>query len=199
MVEKKFISAQELLEDSFKLGIKILESGFIPNFIVGIWRGGTPVGIAVQELLDYFGIETDHIAIRTSSYDAINQRSEKIRVHGLDYIIDNIDSEDSLVIVDDVYDTGLSVEAVLKALQIKARKNTPANIRIATVYFKRENNKTNLDPDYFIHETDKWLVFPHELNGLSMEEIFANKPVSKKIIEGVQNYENHKRIFNKNT
>lgn len=190
MVEKKFINAQELLEDSFKLGIQILESGFNPNFIVGIWRGGTPVGIAVQELLDYFGIQTDHIAIRTSSYEAINQRSKQIRVHGLDYIADNINSEDGLLIVDDVYDTGLSVEAVLDTLQKKARKNTANDIRIATVYFKEVNNKTDRVPDYFIHKTDKWLVFPHELKGLNRDEIFANKPAAKKIIEGVHNHEN---------
>ncbi|MCK5056099.1 MAG: hypoxanthine phosphoribosyltransferase [Candidatus Aminicenantes bacterium] len=186
MVEKKFISAQALLEDSFKLAINILESGFKPNFIVGIWRGGTPVGIAVQELLDYFGIKTDHIAIRTSSYEAINRRSKQIRVHGLDYIIDNINSEDGLLIVDDVYDTGLSVKAVLDTLKQKARKNTPFDIRIAAVFFKRDNNRTKRDPDYFIHETDKWLVFPHELKGLSKEEIFAKKPAAKKIIEGVK-------------
>ena len=190
MVEKKFIDAQELLEDSFKLAIQIIESGFKPDFIVGIWRGGTPVGIAVQEVLDYFGITTDHIAIRTSSYTAINQRSKQIRVHGLDYIVDNIDYEDGLLIVDDVYDTGLSVEAVLDTLLKKARKNTAQDIRIATVYFKKENNKTDRVPDYFIHETDKWLVFPHELNGLNREEIFANKPAAKIIIEGVHNHEN---------
>lgn len=195
MVEKIFISAQELLEDSFRLGIKILESGFKPNFIVGIWRGGTPVGIAVQELLDYFGIKTDHISIRTSSYEGIDQRTKKIRVHGLDYIIENINFEDALLIVDDVFDTGLSVKAVLDTIERKSRKNTPHDARIAAVYFKRNNNKTRRVPDYFIHETDKWLVFPHELKGLTREEIFLNKPVAKKIIEGVQNHENYSRVY----
>lgn len=184
MVEKKFITAQELLEDSFKLGIKILESNFKPNFIVGIWRGGTPVGITVQELLDYFGVKTDHISIRTSSYEDIDRRSKEIKVHGLDYIVENIDAEDGLLIVDDVYDTGLSVKAVLDTLERRARRNTPHEIRIATVFFKPGNNKTNRRPDFFIHETDKWLIFPHELKGLSMEEISLNKPIAKKLIEG---------------
>ena len=59
MGKKKYITAQQLLEDSFQLGLQILESGFRPSFIVGVWRGGAPVGIAVQEFLDYFGLETD--------------------------------------------------------------------------------------------------------------------------------------------
>ena len=66
--DKVFINAEELLRDSFLLALRILESGFRPDYIVGIWRGGTPVGIAVQEYLDYAGVETDHIAIRTSYY-----------------------------------------------------------------------------------------------------------------------------------
>ena len=60
---KQFISASELLEDSFKLASKILASGFKPTFIVGIWRGGAPIGIAVQELFEFCGISTNHIAI----------------------------------------------------------------------------------------------------------------------------------------
>lgn len=194
MVEKKYIGAEELLEDSFRLALKIYQSGFRPNFIVGIWRGGTPVGIAVQEMLDYFGVETDHIAIRTSAYVGINQRQKEIRVHGLDYIVDSINSEDALLIVDDVYDSGLSVKAVVDALKEKTRKNTPDDIRIATVYYKPANNETGRPPEYYLHETDKWLIFPHELTGLTREEIFKNKPMVKKIIEGVARDENNQGV-----
>ena len=52
MDKKIYLTAQDLLIDSFELGIRIFKSGFRPSFIVGIWRGGTPVGIAVQEILD---------------------------------------------------------------------------------------------------------------------------------------------------
>jgi len=186
MIEKFFINAQQLLEDSVRLGIQIINSGFKPNFIIAIWRGGTPVGIAVQELLDYFGIKTDHIAIRTSAYDGIAQRSKKIRVHGLDYIATNINFEDSLLIVDDVYDTGLSIKAVIDTLKEKARRNTPNDIRVATTYYKSANNQTDRIPDYYIHKTDKWLVFPHELTGLSEEEICNNRPEIKKLLKGVK-------------
>ena len=49
-MEKYFIGADQLLEDSFNLAWNIYESGYKPNYIVGVWRGGAPVGIAVQEL-----------------------------------------------------------------------------------------------------------------------------------------------------
>ena len=181
-IEKQYISAEQLLDDSFRLGVQILDSGFRPHFIVGIWRGGAPVGITVQELLDYSGIHTDHISIRTSFYKDIEQRDSQIRVHGLQYVIDNVDADEGLLIVDDVYDTGLSIEAVIENLQMRARRNMPREIRIATAYFKPKNNRTDRVPDYFIHETDEWLVFPHELNGLSREEILKRKPGIASII-----------------
>jgi uncharacterized protein len=176
MAEKRFITAQELLEDSFRLGRLVLESGFKPDFIVGVWRGGTPVGIAVQELLEHNGVSSDHIAIRTSSYEGIEQRGKRIRIHGLGYIVQNANAEHCLLIVDDVYDTGLSIQAIIDSLQARSRRNTPHDIRVATVFFKPGNNRTKRRPDYFVHETDTWLVFPHELNGLDPDEIARHKP-----------------------
>lgn len=186
MSEKHFISAQQLLDDSFALGLKVLDGGFRPNFIVGVWRGGTPVGIAVQEVLDYFGSPSDHIAIRTSSYEGVEQRARQIRVHGLNYIVKNVNAEDSVLIVDDVWDTGLSIEAVIEHLREESRRNMPHDIRVATAYFKPTKNKTRSQPDYFVHETDRWLVFPHELHGLSRDELVAHKPGIGAILERVR-------------
>ena len=42
--------------------------------------GGVPMGIAIQELLAWYGIATDHIAIRTSAYQGIDGRSHQIRI-----------------------------------------------------------------------------------------------------------------------
>jgi hypoxanthine phosphoribosyltransferase len=183
MSEKLYISAQQLLEDSFELGIRIFDSGFRPDFIVGVWRGGTPVGIAVQEVLDHFGVDTDHISIRTSSYRGIGERSNKIRVHGLGYIVRTVNAHHSLLIVDDVWDTGLSVNAVITHLRAESRKNTPHDIRVATAYYKPESNQTDISPDYYVHETQSWLVFPHELHGLSAKEIAEGKQLSGSLAE----------------
>ncbi len=182
MSDKQFLTAQDLLEDSLELGAQILKSDFRPNFIVGVWRGGTPVGIAVQELLEQYGVQTDHIAIRTSSYKGMERREGSVRVHGLDYIVDNINAEDSLLIIDDVFDTGLSVQAIIDHLKIKARRNTPNQIRVATAYFKPSKNRTTIKPDYFVHETDDWLVFPHEMSGLTDDEIRQGKPYLYKVM-----------------
>jgi len=178
MADKIFIKAQDLLDDSFRLARKIYEDGFRPDYIVGIWRGGTPVGIAIQEALDHLGVKTDHISIRTSSYNGIEDQRDEVRVHGLNYIVDNANAEDSLLIIDDVFDTGRSIQAVIDKIFHDSRRNTPETIRIATVYYKPSKRKADCLPDYFIHETEEWLVFPHELQGLSEEEILEHKPVA---------------------
>ena len=87
-----------------------------------------------------------------------------------------MNEEDSLLIVDDVFDTGLSVKAILDKLKERARKNLPHDVRVATAYFKPDRNKTDFQPDYYAHKTDDWLVFPHEMEGLSKSEIDKNKP-----------------------
>lgn len=175
-MEKTWLTADRLLEDSFRLGNAIIDSGFNPTHIVGIWRGGAPVGIAVQELLQYHGIATDHIAIRTKSYSGIDHQDAEVHVYSLGYLIDTLSPDDRLVIVDDVFDSGRSIEATLRELAARCRFNTPREIRIATVYWKPKRNKTTLRPDFYVHETDEWLVFPHEICGLSDEEIRAHKP-----------------------
>ena len=182
-MEKLYITSRELLEDSFRLAAAIYASGFRPHFIVGIWRGGSPVGIAVQEYFEFRGVETDHIAIRTSSYTDIGQQSKKIRVHGLHYIIENVNAGDSLLIVDDVFDSGRSIRAVLDELAEKTRRNMPEDLKIACPWYKPGNNRTGIVPDYFIHETDRWLVFPHELAGLTIEEIRQGKQDLKEICD----------------
>ncbi|WP_417519917.1 phosphoribosyltransferase [Minwuia sp.] len=173
-MEKIYLTANDLLRDSFELGLQVYESGFRPSFIVGIWRGGAPIGIAVQEVLEYYGVKNDHISIRTSSYRRPGEQSD-VRVYGLNYIIDTIDADDELLIVDDTFDSGRSVDAVITEIQRKCRRNTPSEIRVATVFYKPTLNRTNRIPDYYVNQTDRWIVFPHEIDGLSPEEIARHK------------------------
>jgi uncharacterized protein len=182
-VEKLFISADSLLRDSMELGLRVVRSGFRPTFLVGIWRGGAPIGIAVQEILEYNGIECDHVSIRTSSYTAIGQQSRSVQVHAIDYLVSALNADDQLLLIDGVFDSGRSLEAVIAELRRRCRRNLPEQIRIATVYYKPARNDSSLTPDYFVRATDQWLVFPHEVQGLSRAEILANKPVDEGFFE----------------
>lgn len=190
-VKKRYIQEQELLEDSYRLAVQVYASGYRPDFIVGIWRGGSTVGIYVQECLQYLGVETDHIAIRTS-YRGMNDylqnldNGREIQVHGLQYLYENMNADDALLIVDDVYGTGRNVAAVIDRLQDKTRRNMPEDVRIAVPYYRPQAKQTNRAPDYFLHEYGEWLVLPYELTGLSDDEIAANKPWIKPLLEQLE-------------
>ena len=184
-MDKLFIQSEELLKDSFNLAWQVYESGYRPDYIIGVWRGGAPIGIAVQEFLDVLGVPSDHIAIRTSHYKGIDERDSQVQVYGLNYVIKQVESEDSLLIVDDVHDTGISIQKIILDLQTACKKNTP-EIKVATPYFKPMKNKTDRKPDFYLHETEKWLVFPHELEGLSMDEIIEFKPELSDLVKKIK-------------
>lgn len=183
-MKKTYLDAQTLLNDGFQLGLDVLNSGFKPDLIVGIWRGGTPVAIAAQEIMAYHGALADHCAIRTASYQGIGVRDKSVQVHGLEYVIDKCVNGYALLLVDDVFDTGLSLKAVIESIYRQLPESITLTIRIAAPWFKPANNQTSMIPDYYLHETDQWLVFPHELVGLSREEIIENKPGLGKLLAG---------------
>lgn len=180
--QKKFVTETELLHDAYRLGVQIADSGFRPTFIVGLWRGGSVAGIAVQECLQYLNIPTDHIAIRTSyrglaSYQQMVDNPEtEIRIHGTQYLLDTLSHDDTLLIVDDVYSSGLTTSAVIRRLASRLKNNMPADVRIAVPWYKPLHNRTTTTPDFYINTTDDWLVMPYELSGLTFAEIEQNKP-----------------------
>ena len=179
-MNKRFIEEQQLLEDSYRLARQIYQSGFRPDFIVGVWRGGSTVGIYVQECLQYLGVETDHIAVRTSyrgrmDYFRQLEQGSEMRAHGLQYLFENLNADDALLIVDDVYSTGRNVHAIVDRLRRKNKRNMANDLRIAAPYYRAVANSDNPPPDYFLQQTDDWLVLPYELTGISRDEMAAHK------------------------
>lgn len=179
-MKKLFLKEQAVIEDAFRIGVKIFESDFRPTFIVGLWRGGSAVGIYVQECLQTLGVETNHIAIRTSyrgqqAYQYMIEKPEEIRVHGLQYLSETLNADDRLLIVDDVFSTGYNIEAVISRLKKTLKRNTPEEIRVAALWQRSGYQKSAIGPDYVLHSTEEWLVFPYEINGLTIEEIEQNK------------------------
>lgn len=174
--KKVFISPDTLRTASYELASKVVTSGFRPDFMVALWRGGAPVGCYVHEFLKWHKIETDHIAIRTSKYTGIDQAvpAGEVIVHNLGYLIDNCFKGANILLVDDVWDSGHTIEAFYDKLKKSIPAEMDIDVHVATVYYKSERNKSRFPngPDYYVHEaSNDWLVFPHELEGLTKEEI----------------------------
>jgi hypoxanthine phosphoribosyltransferase len=52
-VAKCYITPDQLRRDSYALGAQVVRSGFKPQFMVALWRGGAPIGCFVHELLKW--------------------------------------------------------------------------------------------------------------------------------------------------
>lgn len=169
MKGRLFIGADELRIESFRLASKI---PFCPDFVVALWRGGATVGCYVHEMLmrRYPGKVIDPISIRTSRYTGIDKAKDTVQVDGIDYVFRNMHLGARVLVVDDVWDAGTTMSAV-KDILCKLNVTT----HVAVLYFKPTRNKFPLDkPDFYLHETDQWLQFPHELEGLSDEDIIKH-------------------------
>jgi hypoxanthine phosphoribosyltransferase len=181
-VDKRYISPGDLLRDAYELGWRVFDSGYRPDYLIGIWRGGTPIAIAIHELLHILGVNPDHLAIRTVSYTAIGRREQQVRVDGLEYLAARLQAGDRLLLVDDVHDTGLTLQQVIEELGRACGSGTP-DIRVATPWYKPGNNRTGRVPDYYLHRCDEWLVFPHELSGLTPAELEKHKPELAQLLD----------------
>ncbi len=180
MTDKLYVDLHTFRKDSYELAAKILNDEFKPDFIIALWRGGSFPGMCMHELFKWSGINTDHIAVRTSKYTGIDQVLTEngkliVNVHSLGYITDRLKTNSKVLIVDDIFDTGHTIESVFTTLKNRLCDNMPTDIRVATIYYKPSRNKTNRVPEYTQHVTTEWVVFPHEVEAMSIDEIETSK------------------------
>ena len=103
--------------------------------------------------------------VKAESYTGIGKRIEP-RIEGLELILEQIGSNQAVLVVDDIFDTGCTLLRVCE--QLRARTQI---VKTAILYYKPACNRTSCEPDFYLWTTDRWIVFPHELAGLTMDEI----------------------------
>lgn len=177
---KTYCSADAFLRDSWRLAASVRASGWKPDLLLALWRGGAFVGMSVHEYFKATGWEVRHLPLKCASYTAIGANDGEVVFTLGDEIFGMIRPGEKVLVVDDVFDTGKTAKAV------KARLDgVGAEMRLATVYWKPEKNTTELRPDYFTKDVgNDWIVFPHEIEGLSPEEIAQKDPVLADLMRG---------------
>ncbi len=163
---KTYITPDDLLTYSYQLGGLVWTSGYRPNILIGVARGGMSVAIAVHEMLRHCGLETEYNSIRTRLYTDQRPLDSVVMVDGLEGLVR---ATDRVLIVDDVCDTGKTIHSILATI--------PAiqDVRVATVFYKPDNAISKYEPEYYLFEGNNWIVFPHEVVGLTKEEIVKYK------------------------
>jgi len=89
--------------------------------------------------------------------------------------VDRLIPTSKVLLVDDVFDSGRSIEAIIDDMKKRCGDKMPTDVRVATIYYKPSRNETGRAPEYFVSESTEWIVFPHELEALTLDEIAHSK------------------------
>ena len=171
--DKHYLSADEYLRDTWRLAAEVKRSGWKPDILIALWRGGAPVGVAVHEFFKATGWSVQHIPLKCASYTGIGANDGKVVFTHGDIVFGMLRKGDKVLVVDDVFDTGKTAAAVKAELESKG-----VEMKMACVYWKPQKNITDMKPDYFVKDVGlDWIVFPHEIDGLTKEEIAVKDPV----------------------
>jgi hypoxanthine phosphoribosyltransferase len=130
------------------LAQQIRRDDFNPEVIVGVSRGGWPPARVMSDLLQNPNLAN----MRVEFYKDIGVRNKKPRI--TQPVTMEVVGKRALV-VDDVSDTGHSLQAVANHLRRKPVKE----LRVCAIYMKP---KSVFRPDYFSRTTKKWIIFPWE-------------------------------------
>ena len=172
--KKLYVDAQTLLVDSIKLARMVWNDKFCPTVLVSVWRGGTLPGIATDEFFRCRGQRLHHAVIKAQSYDGMERGESGVQVEGIEDIAAIVKNDDRLLIIDDVFDTGHTMVAIMNGIASITGDGAP-ECRSATVYYKPANNETELEPSYYVVADDRWIVFPHEIIGLANEDLQCHR------------------------
>ena len=178
---KTYLDASEFLHDQWRLAAAVRASGWRPDWLIGLWRGGAPAAIAVHEFLKVSGWNVRHIPLKCASYDGIGSNEGEVVFTLGDEVFRMFGRGEKVLFVDDVFDTGKTAEAVCARMA-----GIDAEMKFACVYWKPGKNKTKLRPDFFVKDIgDDWIVFPHEVDGLTADEIREKSPLLADLLRGV--------------
>jgi hypoxanthine phosphoribosyltransferase len=131
-----------------KVAEDIKRSGFKPDVLVAISRGGWIPGRILSDLLENPNIAT----IKVEHYVDIYKRIPRPQItQPLPIDV----SGKSVLLIDDIADSGKSLQLVREHLL----KSGVKEVRIAALYCKPWSVVV---PDFYAEETDAWIWFPHE-------------------------------------
>lgn len=153
----EYVSWDDVEKACLSIYAKMRKDGYKPDIILGLLKGGA---IPSSIMVDLFGVSTGLVHLRVSSYVGINQQKD-VEIYPLEFeefanLMDIKDKGKEILIVDDIWDTGKTMAALLERL--KGEKVTTM-----TLYTKIHKKAPDALPDYFDKTIfDDWIVFPWE-------------------------------------
>ncbi|MEO1923042.1 MAG: phosphoribosyltransferase family protein [Nautiliaceae bacterium] len=152
-MEKYYYKYDEFMNDLEVLEPQIKE--FNPDTLLAIARGGMTIGHFLAERLDTREIY---------SLNAISYENEKKIGKPKIFNIPDLKNKKRVLLLDDISDSGETLEEVLKTLKNLYPK---IEFKTLTIFYK---DHTKVMPDIYIKKTDKWVVFFWDKEGQTKEK-----------------------------
>lgn len=161
-VERETLSWAGFGDATREVSRAIVTSGFAPDMVVAIARGGLLPGGAIAYGL---GVKSCG-ALNVEFYTGVGTVLEAPMLLAPDLDLPSLVGK-RVLLVDDVADSGRTL-----ALAVELLRGHAAEVRSACVYTKPGSVAR---PDYFWRETDLWIDFPWSLHGSVLEEDAAGE------------------------
>lgn len=178
---KEFLSYRTVRNDALKLAHRINKDGFVPDVIYDSLRGGAYMANVISE---YFKLARKdahpvlYAAVVARSYSDIRQNSQ-VMIDGWTYSPEHLRHGDKIMIVDDIFDTGKTLNYLVEVLLEKGIPRDDIKVVVHDYkYFTEQEEQFPIQPDYWCRKTvmknrenDNWIHYEsHELIGLTPEE-----------------------------
>lgn len=185
IMHKEFLDYNTIRNDALKIANKIHKDGFIPDVIYCSLRGGAYMANVISE---YFKIVTKKENLHPSLYAGVVGRSytdiaqhSKVYIDGWTYPPENLRPGDKILLVDDIFDSGRTINCLVETL-MNSRGFNRSDIKVVVhdyKYFTYYEKQLPIQPDYYcrkfeINNPDEnlWIHYlSHELVGLKKEEL----------------------------
>lgn len=158
------LTTEQIMARIRELGVKIsIDYKSDPPVLVGILKGALPF---LADLMRAITIPVVYDLMAVSSYGASTKSTGTVRIiKDLDIEIENR----NVIIVEDIVDTGLTLQYLLENL----RSRKPKTIKVCTLLDKPSRRITSIQPDYNGFEIPDVFVVGF---GLDFAEKYRNLP-----------------------
>lgn len=151
-----FLSANDFQEACWRLGEKLYATGWKPDYLLGLWRGGAWPCVSVDEYFRAHGWKAECLPLKCWSYTGIDRNEGELKFFLGEETFSYLKPGSKVLVVDDVFDTGKTARSVMARLH-----ELGLEVRFAAVYYKPEKNQTSIVPDVYAEKLgSEWIVFP---------------------------------------
>jgi len=143
VVEVRYVTWGEAIKLCYKLAKEVVDSGYKPDVIVSIMRGGVVPALIVSDILNvdsFYALRVKHWGIAEEVYSVpVVEQLPQGKIEGK-----------KVLVVDEVADTGKTLDVAVKELL----KLGPAEVRSAVLHLKPNSV---IIPDYFAERLNRWV------------------------------------------